>query len=70
MSDEMAKTHQEIATRNSREAIKKADATRDELLTKISHLENLVANLAAKTNELEQKYNMLLTARFDGKATA
>jgi hypothetical protein len=70
MSDEVARAHQEVATRNSREAIRKADATRNELLGRITHLEALVANLTASVAQLEQKYNLLLTARFDGRATS
>jgi len=70
MSDETAKAYSEIATRNSREAIRKSDATRDELLTRLIHLEGLVANLTSEIQHLHQKYNIMLSARFDGKGTA
>jgi hypothetical protein len=69
MSNEETKLHQEIATRNSREAIRKSDATRDELLVRISHLEQIVSGLSFSVQHLEQKYNLLLSARFDGKST-
>ena len=64
------RAHQEIATRNSREAIRKSDATRDELITRMSHLEGLVANLTSEVQHLHQKYNVMMSARFDGKGTA
>lgn len=69
MSDETAKAHQELATRNSRAAVKKADDTRNELLDRINHLERLVVTDHQKLVELEKKYNLLLTARFDGRST-
>ncbi len=69
-ADEAIKAHQEIATRNAREAIRKAESTRDELLTRIIHIEATVASLGTSIVKLEQKYNIMLTARFDGKGTA
>ena len=66
---ETIKAHQEIATRNAREAIRKSDATRDEVLARVNHLDALVANLTFEVAQLQQKYNLLLTARFDGKGT-
>jgi ABC-type Zn uptake system ZnuABC Zn-binding protein ZnuA len=71
MSDvELAKAHQEAATKNAREAIRKADATHAEMSARMTHLDHLVAQLSATVGELQQKYNLLLTARFDGKATS
>jgi len=69
MSEEM-KARQDISNRNAKEAVRKSDATRDELLTRLVHLDHLVANLTATVSQLEQKYNILLTKRFDGKGTA
>lgn len=67
---ETMKVHQEIATRNSKEAIAKSEKTRDELLDRINRLERLVTNQEQKITQMEQKYNLLLTARFDGRSTA
>jgi len=69
-ADEAIKAHQEIATRNSREAIRKSEDTHSTLLSRIEHLDTLVANLATEVAQLQQKYNLLLTARFDGKGTS
>jgi len=69
MNDEIARAHQEIATRNSRAAIDKAESTHDELLARIVHLDQMVAQMTVTVSQLEQKYNLLLTARFDGRAT-
>jgi len=70
MNDEEVRAHQEIATRNSRAAISKAESTHSELLERINRLDQLVAQMAATISQLEQKYNLLLSARFDGKATS
>lgn len=69
-NNEIIKVHSEMATRNAREAIRKSDATRDELLTRIMHLEGVVASQGAAIGQLELKYNIMLTERFDGKGTA
>jgi len=66
---EIAKAHQEIATRNSRAAVEKVDSTRNELLERLNHLEQLVATQQQQITQLQQKYNLLLTKNFDGRAT-
>jgi len=68
--NEALKAYSETATRNSREAIRKSDATRDELITRMTHLEGLVANLTSEVQHLHQKYNIMMSIRFDGKSTA
>jgi len=70
MNDEIARTHQEIATRNARAAVQAAETTKAEMTVRLNHLEHLVAGQQVKLGELEQKYNLLLTKRFDGRATA
>ena len=70
MNPEEIKAHQEIATRNSRVAINKAEQTYDELLTRIIHLEGLVAAQGQALVFLQQKYNLLLTKNFGGGGTS
>ena len=70
MNEETVKAHQEIATRNSRTAINKAESTYNELLKRIIHLEGLVASQGQTITQLQQKYNLLLTKNFNGKGTS
>ena len=70
MNSEAIKAHQEIATRNSRVAIEKAERTHDELLTRIIHLEGLVSSQGQVIIQLQQKYNLLLTKNFNGGGTS
>jgi len=70
MNDEEIKLHQEIATKNSNTAMKVADDTRNELLKRMAHLEMVVATHEQQIVNLQQKYNIMLTARFDGKSTS
>jgi hypothetical protein len=70
MNDESIRAHQEIATRNSREAINKAERTHDELLKRIIHLESLVSSQGQSLVLLQQKYNLLLTKNFGGGGTS
>lgn len=65
-----AQAHQELATRNSQAAVKTANATRNELLDRISRLEGVVAVLGQRLGDLEQKYNLLLTKNFNGGSTS
>ena len=66
---ETMKVHQELATRNAKMAVEKVEKTRDELLDRLNKLERLVANQQQQITQIEQKYNLLLTARFDGRST-
>jgi len=70
MNDASIRAHQEIATRNSREAINKAERTHDELLGRITHLENLASSQGQALVQLQQKYNLLLTKNFGGGSTS
>lgn len=70
MNDATIRTHQEIATRNSREAINKAERTHSELLARITHLESLVSSQGQTLVQLQQKYNLLLTKNFGGGSTS
>ena len=70
MNDAEIAAHQEIATRNSRTAINKAEQTHSELLARIVHIESLVASQGQALVKLQQKYNVLLTKNFNGGSTS
>ncbi len=70
MNDAIAAHHQELATKNAEAAVKMAELTRNELLERVSHLDRAVLDLNGRVIELDRKYQLLLTDRFDGKATA
>ena len=73
MSDidrEMAKVHQEIATHNSKVAVKVSGETRAELLDRVNTMDNAIHDLTNKVQHLEQKYNLLLSERFNTGPTA
>jgi hypothetical protein len=70
MNEETVKAHQEIATRNSRTAINKAESTHNELLKRIIHLENLASSQGQVLAQLQQKYNLLLSKSFNGRGTS
>lgn len=72
MSDnpEVAKAHQEIATRNAQNAVNSVEELRANYDKRILHLEQLIATLYNKHTLLEQKYHLLLTQRFNGGSTA
>ena len=65
-----AQAEAEVATRNASAAVITAEKTRNELLPRIEHLERLVGTQAGHLSILEQKYNILLGSRFDGKSTS
>lgn len=72
MSDidrEMAKVHQEIATHNAKTAVKVSGETRTELLDRVDILDKAVHALTFKVQHLEQKYNLLLSERFNTGST-
>jgi len=69
MGDERQIAYSEIAARNSKAAVKAAEDTRNELLDRIIHLEQLVATQGELINILDNKYNLLLTQRFSGGST-
>ena len=69
MSDDietqMAKVHQEVATHNSRLATKMAIDTKDELGKEVDRLNTVTNTLTQKVMELDRKYNLLLSERFN-----
>jgi len=67
MSEE--KAWSEIATRNARAAIDKAESTRIEVTKKIDDLEKLINTMNVKLNQLEQRYTTMLIKNFDGGST-
>jgi porphobilinogen deaminase len=67
---DMAKMHQEIATHNSELALSNSEKTRNELLNRMAKIEMQVAMNTQALDQLFNKYNLLLTARFDGRSTA
>jgi len=70
MSKEIEQAHQEVATRNAQAAVTLANSTKAALEMRLDHLEHLVTNLYQTVTTLEQKYNLLLTSRFNGGSTA
>ncbi len=66
----IAKAHQEVATRNAQVAVKQANDTRTEMFKRMLHLEAIVTNQQSEIQQLQQKYNLLLTQRFNGGSTA
>ncbi len=66
----IARAHQEVATRNAQVAVKQANDTRTELLARLNNLEALVTNQQGEIHQLQQKYNLLLTQRFNGGSTS
>jgi len=70
MNDEEIRAHQEIASRNAQAAIKLSEDTKTDLTDKVSHLGHIIADQEHRIAALEQKYVLLLTARFDGKSTS
>lgn len=72
MADEstLAKHHQELATRNSLNAAQAVIKLRTELVPKIQQHEQIIRALLDKVADLERKYNLLLSARFNGGSTS
>lgn len=64
-----ARVHEQIATRNARAAVALAKDIKAVFEIRIENLERGLNTLAAQYVQLECKYNLLLTERFDGGAT-
>lgn len=64
-----AKFHGELAARNAKAAVDSSKATRDELIVRIQKLEIVANQNIQKIMDLERKYNLMLSERFDGKST-
>ena len=62
---QMSKMHQEIATHNSKVAVKVSGETRTELLDRVDKMAMAIHDLTFKVQHLEQKYNLLLSERFN-----
>jgi hypothetical protein len=67
---EVVQANQELATRNSRAAIETATKTKEELSAKVQVLEKTVAQLVFQVATLNQKYNLLLSNRFNKGSTS
>ncbi len=66
---EVVQANQELATRNSRAAVETANKTKEELSAKVQVLEKTVAQLVFQVATLNQKYNLLLSNRFNKGST-
>lgn len=67
---EVIQANQELATRNSKAAVDIANKTRNELTEKIIVLEKTVSQLVFQVSQLNQKYNLLLSNRFNNGSTS
>ncbi len=67
---EVIQANQELATRNSKAAVDTANKTKVELTEKIIVLEKTVAQLVFQVSQLNQKYNLLLSNRFNNGSTS
>ena len=69
MSDDievqMAKVHQEVATHNSRLATSMAIKTKTDLGREVDRLNTVTNTLTQQVMELDRKYNLLLSERFN-----
>ena len=62
--DEATALHKS-ATRNAQAAVSTAEETRDELLTRMGNMEAEMARLGRALVNLDRKYNLLLSERFN-----
>lgn len=69
-NEHVAKAHQEIATRNSQTAVQISQETKTTTAERLDHMERLIMTLHEQLNNLDRKYNLLLTSRFNGGSTA
>ena len=67
---QMAKMHQEIATHNSKTAVKAVQKNRAESDRRLDILDRAIHDLTFKVQHLEQKYNLLLSERFNTGPTS
>lgn len=67
---EQAEASEKVVTMNSKAAVRTAEQTRDELTDRIVKLERTVNMLMQKSDELNKKYNLLLSERFNTGPTA
>jgi hypothetical protein len=70
MDESIAKAHQEIATRNSQNAVKSVDQLRAEMVDAFNAQSRAMQQMHAQLTDLQQKYNLLLTKNFHGGSTS
>ncbi len=70
MEESIAKAHQEIATRNSQNAVKAVDQLRAEMVDAFNAQSRAMQQMHAQLTDLQQKYNLLLTKNFHGGSTS
>ena len=61
---------EKVATMNAKAAVHTAESTRDELTDRIVALEHTAKTLTQGLDELQKKYNLLLSERFNTGPTA
>lgn len=66
---QMAKVHQEVATHNSKLAVKFSEKTQKDTHAECERLTAAVNTLSQKVLELDRKYNLLLSERFNTGST-
>lgn len=66
---QMAKMHQEIATHNSQVAADMSVKTKEELAVQVDRLNGSLNTLTQRVQDLDRKYNLLLSQRFNGGPT-
>jgi cell division protein FtsB len=66
---EIVQANQEWATKNSKAAVDTANRTKEELSAKVMVLEKTVSQLVFQVSHLQQKYNLLLSERFNKGST-
>lgn len=62
---EEAKASEKVTRLNAKAAVSTAEQTRDELTDRIEHLEAALTAAIQKITDLDRKYNLLLTERFN-----
>lgn len=67
---EVAQASEKVSVMNGEAAVRTAEQTRDELTERIVHLEQTANMLTQKCDELNRKYNLLLSERFNTGPTA
>lgn len=66
---QVAEAHQRVATQNAQVAVQQVQELRSEFGEKLAHLEALVRTQHEQIAQLHQKYNLMLTKRFDHGST-
>lgn len=61
--------HQEVATRNAQNAVKKVNQVEATVTERLNQLERLAVTQQQRLDDIERKYNLLLTKNFNGGST-